>query len=84
MYNGKQFKFNISEMIRRKKQFHKNENWKDIKMWGLFYQSEIRTELRKGWLIANYKIGFYPPRCQGWYRPSLDYYNRFLKKELEN
>ena len=25
-----------AEMARRKNQFHKNEDWKDIQLWGLF------------------------------------------------
>ena len=60
-----------NKMARRKTQFHKNEDWRSIRCWGLFYRSDIRRHLRNGWLIPNGEYGF---RCLGWYRPTKEYY----------
>ena len=59
------------EMVRRKVMFHRSENWRSIRLWGLFYKSEIKRHLNNGWLIPNGDYGF---RCLGWYRPSREYW----------
>lgn len=68
-----------TEMIRRKEMFHREEKWSDIRLWGLFFKSEIRKHLKNGWLIPYSEYGF---RCLGWYRPSKEYYESSIKPRL--
>lgn len=64
------------EMARRKVQFHLGEKWDSIKLWGLFYKSDIRRHLKKGCLISSGVYGF---RCLGWYYPSKEYWESSIK-----
>ena len=64
------------EMARRKNKFHKKENWQDIKIWGLFYKSDITRYLKNGWLIPHSDYGF---RCLGWYYPSQEYWESSIE-----
>lgn len=68
------------EMARRKVTFHNGENWRSIQLWGLFYKSDIRRHLEKGWLIPNGDYGF---RCLGWYRPSREYWLSSILPQIE-
>jgi hypothetical protein len=58
------------EMARRKVKFHKDENWNDIKLWGLFYWGEIKRFLKSGLLKTNYrkehKIVWVQPSQEAW------------------
>jgi hypothetical protein len=69
------------EMARRKDQFHTNEKWDTIELWGLFFKSEIKRHLKNGWLISDSEYGF---RCLGWYRPSKEYFESSIKPLLKN
>lgn len=68
-----------AEMARRKLQFHPNEEWQDIRLWGLFSwgcvsrllkSGELRTHMRKG----NKTI---------WVTPSPEAYEKHIKPLLE-
>ena len=67
------------EMIRRKKQFHNTEEWDAIKLWGLFYKSEIKREIKSGQLVS---CGEYAPRALGWYRPSEKAYKQYIEQYI--
>lgn len=67
------------EMARRKKQFHPREDWRSIRLWGLFHKSDISRHLRNGWLTPISEYGF---RCSGWYRPSKEYWESSIKPLL--
>ena len=56
------------EMARRKVQFHKKENWADIKLWGLFNWGNISHLLKTGELITDMK----KENRTIWVRPSQD------------
>lgn len=65
------------EMARRKVQFHLDEKWDSIRLWALFYKSNIRRHLKNGWLVPhNPPYGF---RCLGWYYPSDKYWESSIK-----
>ena len=44
-----------AEMARRKKQFHANEDWKTIKLWGLFNWGDVSKLIKNGELLTNMK-----------------------------
>jgi len=62
------------EMARRKVQFHKNEDWKDIRLWGLFKWNEISHLLEKGQLITWMK----KEHKTVWVRPTLETWNVYI------
>ena len=69
------------EMARRKFQFHNEEKWDDIKLWGLFYKSDISRHLGQGWLLPYSEYGF---RCLGWYYPSKEYWESSIEPMVNN
>jgi len=71
-----------AEMARRKVRFHNDENWEDIKLWGLFYRSYIKSLVEKGLLIPHNKC--YNPRCLDWYQPSANAWFNHIKPLVEN
>lgn len=68
------------EMARRKVQFHNNENWDQISLWGLFNLSSIKSLVEKGLLIPH---GVYAKRAPGWYRPSKEAWENYIKPLIE-
>lgn len=42
-----------AEMARRKVQFHKNEKWNEIKLWGLFQWQSVSRLLKSGKLKTH-------------------------------
>lgn len=44
-----------ADMARRKVQFHRNEPWDRISLWGLFNWSTVRRQLDRGELITHMK-----------------------------
>lgn len=65
-----------AEMARRKKQFHKDENWQDIKCWGLFYKSYISKQLKDGDLIPAFGDRLDDiHRRSAWFIPTKKAYN---------
>lgn len=73
-------KFIVREMALRKLMFHKDENWSEIRLWGLFYAGDIRKYIDKGELIS---YGKYGKRCLGWYYPSKEFYEKYILPEIE-
>lgn len=78
------------EMARRKVAFHNDEQWGEIRLWGLFRYSQIKKHLKAGKLIAD---GGYAPRdVTYWVTPSKEYWEtsirpiveKFTEKELQD
>ena len=42
-----------AEMARRKVQFHGNEEWQDIRLWGLFNWGDVSPLLKSGELVTD-------------------------------
>jgi hypothetical protein len=69
------------EMVRRYIAFHNGEDWTKIHLWGLFLRSDIKPQLENGQLVP---YGKYAPRCLGWYSPSPEAYDKYIKPLLES
>jgi hypothetical protein len=70
-----------AEFARRKLQFHKDENWQDIKLWGLFSWGVIRRMIDDGRVLVDF-----PYRREHktiWCRPSPETYEKHIKPLLE-
>jgi len=71
-----------AEMARRKVQFHKNEKWDKICLWGLFDWDDVNPLLKTGELLTTYKkenrtIWVWPSR-EAWeknIKPLIDKYS---------
>ena len=44
-----------AEMARRKVQFHRDEEWSQIRLWGLFRWGEVSGYLKRGELLTDMK-----------------------------
>ena len=77
------------EFARRKIQFHKNEDWKRIKCFGLFHWGDVAKYLignpgklktfKKGYLTTEFK----KENKIIWCNPTEEFYNNFIKPEIE-
>jgi hypothetical protein len=67
------------EMARRKVQFHPNENWQDIELWGLFSWGNVSKLLKTGELITN---GYTKENKTIWVHPNEQAYNDHIKPIL--
>ena len=65
-----------AEMARRKVQFHNNDDWDKIQLWGLFFASEVKPLVDKGLLIS---YGQYVKCVPGWYYPSKEGWERHIQ-----
>lgn len=65
------------EMARRKVQFHKNEKWNTINLWGLFRYGYIKRALEKGYLINH--LGYKPENRLYWVIPSKEFWESDIK-----
>jgi len=66
-----------AEMARRKVRFHCDESPQSIKLWGLFYPSDVKSLVKKGLLITSdgeKEI----PKCITWYYPSPEAYEKYI------
>ena len=68
-----------AEMARRKIQFHLNEKWDEIRLWGLFTYNSIRRFLKNGSLLTDMK----PENKTVWVRPSKKAWETKIKPLLE-
>jgi len=68
-----------AEMARRKVQFHKDENWDTINLWGLFKYGNVSHLLKKGVLITNMK----KENETIWVRPSKEFWEKEIKPLIE-
>lgn len=68
-----------AEMARRKLQFHKEEDWKSIRLWGLFSWGHISKQFKNGELLTNMK----KENRTVWVVPSEKAYNEKIKPLLE-
>ena len=67
------------EVARRKRTFHANEKPDDIHLWLLAYPGDIKRQILARDLIPLHK---YPRGCPGWYYPSIEAYEKYVKPKL--
>ncbi len=68
-----------AEMARRKVRFHTNEDWQDIKLWGLFKWGDISHLIKKGVLITDMR----KENKIVWVKPSKEFYEKEIKPLIE-
>ena len=68
-----------AEMARRKIQFHNDEPWRGIRMWGLFQWKDISRLLRRGLLVTDMK----KENSVLWVQPSEEAYHKHIEPLLE-
>ena len=64
-----------AEMARRYLQFHKNEEFENIKLWGLFNWGQVSHLLKSGELITDMKKN----NQTIWVRPSINAIELYIK-----
>lgn len=69
------------EFARRAKQFHANENPMEIHLWGLFSWGDVSPYIKTGEIIPN--AGFSKQNVTIWCKPSLEFFNKFIKQKLD-
>jgi len=69
-----------AEMARRKVQFHKNEEWDKINLWGLFQWQDVSKLIAKGELLTNMK----KENHTLWVRPSKESWEKHIKPLIES
>lgn len=68
-----------AEMARRKVQFHPNEEWDMITLWGLFAWDTVKRQLDRGELITGMK----KENRTIWVHPSKAAWERKIKPLIE-
>jgi len=68
-----------AEMARRKVQFHPDEEWDTIKLWGLFKWGEITRYLKSGELITD----MVKENVTVWVRPSKEAWEKEIKPLID-
>jgi len=68
-----------AEMARRKVQFHKDEKWNEIKLWGLFHWGGVSHLLKKGLLKTDYT----KENKIIWVQPSKEFWENDIKPLTE-
>ncbi len=68
-----------AEMARRKIQFHKDEQWDKIRLWGLFKWGSISKQLKNGELITNMR----KENVTVWVTPSKEAWLNKIKPLIE-
>ncbi len=69
-----------AEMARRKKQFHLKEDWKKIKLWGLFQWGFVSHLIKSGDLITDMK----KENKTIWVTPSEEAYTKHIEPLLKH
>ena len=78
------------EFARRKIQFHKDENWKDIKLFGLFHWSDVSKYLvGNPSHIKTFKQGLITTNMRKenkiiWCNPTEKFYNEYIAPIISN
>lgn len=65
-----------AEMARRKVQFHANEEWDTIKLWGLFDWGTVSKLLKSGELLAP---GYTRENKTIWVKPTRETWEKHIK-----
>lgn len=68
-----------ADMARRKVQFHKDEKWDEIKLWGLFQWMDVSRLLKTGELITNMR----KENRTIWVTPSKEAWETKIKPLIE-
>jgi hypothetical protein len=67
-----------AEMARRKLLFHPDEEWKDIRLWGLFAWEDVEPLLRRGLLLTDMR----KDNRTIWCWPSAEAYKQYIEPLL--
>jgi len=67
-----------ADMARRKKQFHPNEDWCSVKLWGLFTWGLVSRLIKSGELISDYTRR----NRTVWVYPSPEAYHKHIEPLL--
>ena len=67
------------EMARRKVAFHKNEDWRGIRLWGLFLWGDVRRLIERGELLTDMQ----KENRTIWVRPSEGAYKKHIEPLLK-
>jgi len=68
-----------AEMARRKVQFHPNEEWQTIRLWGLFNWGDVSKFLKTGELLTTYS----KENKTIWVTPSKEAYEQHILPLIE-
>jgi hypothetical protein len=68
-----------AEMARRKVQFHSNEDWNAIRLWGLFSWGTVRHLVKKGLLLTDMA----KENKTVWVWPSEEAWNTHIRPLIE-
>lgn len=68
-----------ADMARRKVQFHKNEDWDKIRLWGLFHWGDVSPLLKSGLLKTDMK----KEHVVIWVTPSKEAWEKHIKPLIE-
>jgi hypothetical protein len=75
-----------AEMARRKVQFHKNEKWNEISLWGLFAWQNVSRLIENGQLHTNMKKEnhtiWVTPSREAWEKKIKPLINKYSLDEL--
>lgn len=75
-----------AEMARRKVQFHNNENWDKITLWGLFNWSSVSRQIKRGELITHMKkenrVIWVRPTKKTWEKKIKPLIDQYSQREL--
>jgi hypothetical protein len=69
-----------AEMARRKMQFHRDENWDEIRLWGLFNWDEISHLLASGELHTH----MIKENRAVWVTPSESFWLEYIKPLVDS
>jgi hypothetical protein len=69
-----------AEMARRKVQFHNDEDWDKIRLWGLFQWGDISHLLKSGELTTHMK----KENKTVWVLPSKEAYTTYILPLIQN
>lgn len=67
-----------AEMARRKLQFHAQDDWQSIRLWGLFSWGSVSHLIKSGELITDMK----KENRVVWVRPSKEFYKNCIEPML--
>jgi len=69
-----------AEMARRKLRFHPHEDWRDLRLWGLFLWGDVSRKLKTGELLAP---GYTRENRVVWVYPSEEAYHKHIEPLLD-
>lgn len=72
-----------AEMARRKIEFHKNEDWQTLKLWGLFSVGAVSRLIKSGKLKMYGEKLYNKEMKTVWVYPTVETYEKEIKPLIE-